>query len=114
MKHWLGRVGLIASLLLLGPLSAAAEKSDCSVNPRNSREELRADMLKGGTDKESYGVTGLGNQTYLLDEELNPVSPKELGMTLTQDARFKAANNVVLIWSYSTAGDAYFAHALEN
>jgi hypothetical protein len=115
MKHRLRYIGLIAlPLLLASSLGAVAETAGCSGKPHNSREELFADTQKGGTGTETYSVTGVGNQTYLLDDDFNPVAVEDLALSLMHNEKFKAAREVVLVWPYSTWGDAYYAHALEK
>lgn len=109
-------LGVVVSLSCMATY-AYANDAACSQSV-DSMQAVSAQLYeyaeKSGKSEDTLSVAGVGNYLYLLDPDLNPISPDELAAFMTSTPGFSSAKQVVLAWSYSTFGNAAYAKALEK
>ena len=106
--------GLVALALLAGPV--ADGKTTCPAPPEQRLDvmTLLHSYIAGIRDSpDELIVAGIGNAYFLFDSNLDPVMPDELAAVISSNARFGAAKQVVLAWSYSGWDKAPYLHAVE-
>ncbi len=113
--HLLNKTTTIFLAALLGiSISANADDNCPSTIQKNASALLHSYAKKSVDDPNAFTVAGIGNHAYLLDQSLNPVSPEEMAAMVKKSPKADRAKRIVLVWPYSTWGNAPFAHALEK